>query len=55
MNYGTAKTESKNEPIVDDIDIKSTHSDEKSKSKPIITKMGFNMSDSTLDEKMNYL
>ena len=57
-NYSTAThttTTAKIEPIVDDNDIKSTHSDEKPKLKPFITKMGFNMTDSTLDEKMNYL
>jgi len=55
FNYNTTRTETKVMPYIDDTDIKSTKSDEKSKSKPFITKMGFNMSEASLDEKMNYL
>ena len=54
-NYNTIKTETKVQIYVDDNDIKSIKSEDKLSPKPFITKMGFNMSEASLDEKMNYL
>ena len=55
FNYNTTKSVTPVRPFIDDSDNKSTKSDERSKPKPVITKLGFNMSDASLDDKMNYL
>ena len=55
FNYNSSKVKTQVKPFIDDTDIKSTKSNEKTTSKPVITKMGFNISEASLDEKMNYL